>query len=269
MLEVCFSDALKGGLKFSLLKGKRTALLKDQHNILMPCFGLSFGNVKDVMDIELRKRLCRNQEELQFYHDVYRQCRQDLRYLKDNARQQSIRIWVDQTPDSVCGLLFVCHEFMHLQVNISMITLPQWIEDENGGVRYSCWGEVPFDQYERFLALEKPISKLYLKHLADCWERLMQEQAPLRALINGSMKSVPACYYDDRIKQYLSEKPIRVRELTGMVLGEEQLGITDDVILYRIIEMIQHEEICVVENAASIGWETWIRNDTKDKRKTG
>lgn len=67
----------------------------------MSCYGLSFGNVNDVMDIELGRTLCRNQDEIQFCLDVYEQCRQD----------------------------------------------------------------------QSFLALGKPMSKHYLAHLAECWER--------------------------------------------------------------------------------------------------
>ena len=258
MLEVCFSDALKGGLTFAFLEGKG-AFLKDQQDILMPCYGLSFGHVNDVMDMELQEALCKEKEQMQYRQELYKQCRQDLRHLKENAEQQPIRIWVDQTPDSVCGLLFVCHAIAHLNVDVTMIALPQWIDHHDVGVIYSCWGEVSFDQYANFLSIGKPISKRYLKHLAACWERLIQEDAPLRALINGKMSSVDACFYDNRIKQYLSEKAMRVRELTGMVLEQGQLGIGDDVIVHRIIEMINNGEMRVIGEVEDIGWETWIQ----------
>ena len=87
--------------------------------------------------------------------------------------------------------------------------------------------------------MQLPIN--YLRSLANRWEELQQENATLRAVLNGKLVSVPDSLYDIFILRELEKQEDEFNEaqLVGQVLGKYQLGIGDAWIALRIEQFIR------------------------------
>lgn len=65
----------------------------------------------------------------------------DLIKLKSNP--EKIRIWLDDTPDAQCGLLFIADLLKNSEIEIHLVKLPKQVKRADGCiVEYRCWGEV-------------------------------------------------------------------------------------------------------------------------------
>lgn len=73
----------------------------------------------------------------------------------------------------------------------------------------------------------------------------MQENAPLRAEINGRLCSAPLSLYDDIIRRELAKMPMEFCEarLIGSVLGRNELSISDSFIAQRIASLLKSGEL--------------------------
>ena len=87
--------------------------------------------------------------------------------------------------------------------------------------------------------------------LAYEWAELQKENAPLRAVINGRLQSVPENFYDDFILReiVLEKNEFREANLIGRILGKYQLGIGDGWLALRIEEMIRAGKLGIVSSA--------------------
>ena len=63
--------------------------------------------------------------------------------------------------------------------------------------------------------------------MAHRWEVLRQENAPLRAVVNGRVRSVGEDFYDEMIRRHLPEGQTKIANIIGEVLGREKPGIGD------------------------------------------
>ena len=78
------------------------------------------------------------------------------------------------------------------------------------------------------------------------WSRLQEENAPLRAVVNGRLHSVREDFYDPFIRAHIPDGTFRVARLIGDVLGRCQLGIGDWWIAKRIQAMEAQRELITV-----------------------
>lgn len=158
-----------------------------------------------------------------------------------------IRIWVDQTPHSACGLLHAASVLKGTGASVSFMLLPPWRERRDGTVvRYQGWGEVSPEEFGHFLHLERPLLPLVLRILADRWQTLQKENAPLRAIVNGRVRSVAETFYDDLIRRHLPAGETGIAMVIGEVLGRECPGIGDLWLAERIRWMLETGELRMV-----------------------
>ena len=75
----------------------------------------------------------------------------------------------------------------------------------------------------------REVPQVLLGGLSHRWRQLQKENAPLRAVINGRLHSVPEDFYDGMLLSRLPKagQTIRLAELLGRTLGECQPGIGD------------------------------------------
>lgn len=75
---------------------------------------------------------------------------------------------------------------------------------------YLGWGEVEPELFGRFLSREEPLPPVMLGAMAHRWEVLRQENAPLRAVVNGRVRSVGEDFYDEMIRRHLPEGQTKI-----------------------------------------------------------
>ena len=75
-------------------------------------------------------------------------------------------------------------------------------------------------------------ARMVVSFLSACamkWNQLQNENAPLRAMLNGKLQSVSEDIYDRFILREIAEQPeqFKMAIVIGNVLGKYQLGISD------------------------------------------
>lgn len=83
--------------------------------------------------------------------------------------------------------------------------------------------------------------------MAHRWEVLRQENAPLRAVVNGRVRSVGEDFYDEMIRRHLPEGQTKIANIIGEVLGREKPGIGDVWLAERIRQMLSTGELRMLQ----------------------
>ena len=181
----------------------------------------------------------------------------DMRKICDRAAAgEDIRIWYSNQPDELCGLYWFMNKLCTLQAcknRINLVMLPNLLVDEKGDAirRVNGWGQVEPGEWHKYLDFQTCASPELCQYYALCWRKLQSENAPLRAMLNGTLVSMPETLYDDFIIREIAEEKEEFQEalVIGRVLGKYQLGISDAWIALRIEEMISKGKLEVVSKA--------------------
>lgn len=280
MFEVVFSDSEKGSMRLAKVydekkqageavsdigneptkdevkkhfKGK--AIGGNSNEVVYIGFSLDVGELSGEIDgIERQKVFCKlwgrfnfnSKEQEQFFQNQ----RKDMEKLVSAAKAGiPIRIWKDNAPYSICGFYFVCDTLSSIDCDIRVVSLPKSIPiSESEIVEYSHWGEVTPGNFYQFTPFEEPLTQAEKKIFCDHWHNLINENAPLRAIINGKLISVPEDFYDFIITKNLPDHDFLMSRFIGKLLGEYHLGISDSWYAFRMDEMIKEHKLIVVEN---------------------
>lgn len=280
MLEVLFSDSEKGSMKVAknynvknMLSGavsyigkKPTKAELEKHfevkavggnsqDVVNIGFSLDIGDISGAIDGHERQNIFRkvwgvfdfdNKEQEQFFQNQRKDMEKLLSAAKDGI---PIRIWKSNAPYSTCGFHFVCNLIRSIDCNISVVSIPKYNPiSENEIVEYSHWGEVDAGKFYQFLPLEKQLTQIEKRTVSEHWHDLMVENAPLRAILNGKLTSVPESFYDFIITKNLPDNDFIMARFIGKLLGEYSLGISDSWYAFRIDNMIEENKLIVIEN---------------------
>ncbi len=281
MLEVVFSDSTKAAMKMAKTYNKDSILestigyigigkkpskkeLEKQFegepvggsskDVVCIGFNLDVGNIACEIDSQERKNEFYkvfgsvNFEDEEIEHFFHLQ-REDFDKMVDNVKKgQSIRVWKSNTPFSACAFAFICDVFRNINCKISVISLPEYWKTSDNTVQ-SCndWAEFSPGQFYRFLPLEKEISVIEKQIQSSLWNDLKTENAPLRALVNGKLISVPEDFYDHIIIKNIPDEEFVMARLIGEILGKYPLGVGDSWYALRIKKMIDENKLEVVE----------------------
>lgn len=254
MIEILFGESEAGGMKIALRRRKMRGDV-----IGLPLM-LDIGDIsKPVLSAERRDLLFRMlyseqygaddemKAELQRLGASYsRELLRLKEYLKSN---ETLRIWYDETPYSICGMMWLCSKLLSYKGKIYTVKLSRLIIDGDTAVEYSGWGELDPDRLAEMQIFHNRMLRPEIRVNAMHWEALKRENAPLRAVVNGSVIGVSEDFYDFLIWKYLGKEPIREAMLIGRILGENRLGISDWWYAYRIDKFIQQGNIEIVENS--------------------
>ena len=227
----------------------------NSHDVVNIGFSLDIGDISGAIDGNERQNIFRkiwgrfdfeDKEREQFFQDQ----RKDMEKLLSAATEGiPIRIWKSNAPYSDCGFHFVCNLLRNIDCNISVVPLPKYnLISENEIIEYSHWGEVEAGKFYQFLPLEKQLTQIEKRVVSDHWNELTAENAPLRAVLNGKLTSVPENFYDFIITKNLPDNNFIMARFIGKLLGEYSLGISDSWYAFRIDKMIEENKLIVIEN---------------------
>ena len=132
------------------------------------------------------------------------------------------------------------------EATVSVVPLPRWREEGKAVVSYQGWGEVEPELFGHFLSREEPVPPRILGVMASRWRELQRENAPLRAVVNGWIRSVGEDFYDGLIRKHIPEGQTKIALIIGDVLGWEKPGIGDIWLVERIRWMLSAGELRMV-----------------------
>lgn len=174
------------------------------------------------------------------------------RLLEGGRRGEAVRIWYSHAPCSLCGFYDALWLLRDCACPVTALELPRWMPLEDGAVQ-SClsWGELSPGDWAAYLPLEREVPQNVRRAAAMEWSRLREENAPLRAVVNGRLHSVGEDFYDPFIRTHIPDGTFRVAQLIGEVLGRCQLGIGDWWVAKRIQAMESRGELTPVTRSGS------------------
>ena len=223
------------------------------------CFdlALSYGDISEDGFLEKRasalKELCGHWPE-EAFAEVERRIAsvpQQLEELLERAKDETVRIWTSDQPDEACGLHWIAAQLLGRCSEVQLVTLPR-AEMQEGVLRsYHGWGEVSPGEWGRLLKYESPIADVQLRAYAARWRELQAKNMPLRATLNGDLRSMPEDGYDHFIRWEIEreEEKFRQARVIGNVLGRHQPGVGDGFIALRMEKMLRSGELEIVQEA--------------------
>ena len=165
---------------------------------------------------------------------------------------EDVRVWYSDTPAERCGMLWFMAQMRNIadyKGKVYTVKAPKYIFDEDDNtINELCgWGEVEPSKWYRYFNLAGDKTKEYWGY-AQQWWNLMRENADLRAVVNGRVKSVSEDIYDRYIWQEidLMEEEFIQAMVIGKVLGKHQLGICDAFVALRMEKFIESDILTVV-----------------------
>jgi len=280
MLEVVFSDSTKGAMKqaknynsSNMLNGAvgyvgRKPTQKEMEKMFegeavggkpedVACIGFSLdiGDVSGELDSPQRKaEYVRVFGTVDFYDKEIDQYFQALRKDMDKVYAaavagKTIRVWKSNASYSACGYSYLCNMLMEIDCKISVISLPEYTEtDDNTIQTWSSWAEMASGQFYKYLPLEREISNIEKQIQGFMWSELKAENAPLRALVNGKLMSVPEDFYDHILLRCMPKGEFLMARLIGDALGKYQCGVGDGWYALRIQKMIEEKRLEIVSD---------------------
>lgn len=236
----------------------------DPGDVLALSLGLDQGDIRAPLAAECpRKELLRRwyEDHTEALEKTWRDTLTAAARLRSLPAGETVRIWAnDREPHAACGLLFAAELLRDTAAEVRMVFLPPWREREDGTVvQYKGWGEVHPEEFGHFLPLEQTLSPNTLRMLAGRWQELKEENAPLRAVVNGEVRSVEETFYDGLIRKYLPAGETTVGRLIGEILGRERPGIGDTWLAERIQVLIAAGECELVQRDRSRFYRSVIR----------
>lgn len=219
-------------------------------------FNLSVGDITQPVELPdgPRERLFAEMRNIQDYEESSK----SLRLVKQSwdkaiksyegfkeriQNDEAVRIWLDTTPNDICGFLFAMELLSKVSSKVSVIVLPKFEIIEGRVIEHSSWGEInPLDYY-KYGKYEQELPKEMIDALAWKWCELKKENAPLRAVINGKVVSVEEDFYDSFIRQAFPLEESTIIRMIGEIIANQPLFLSDSFIANRIKKMLADGEL--------------------------
>jgi hypothetical protein len=277
MLEVVFDSGIKGVLKHAInynpdswrqgamaFLGERPSdeeLMKmyagkpiggNRADVVQFGFFNDIGNIQDGFDGSDRRELYKRffsimpGYALQMEQTISEIQHDFERIVGESEKEISIRVWVDSSPYSVCGYYCLCDLLRHAKCRLSKVVMPEYWQDDENTMSKGGWNSVHPGKFYQFLNLEKDVPQIERLENSARWKELVKENAPLRAIINGRLMSVPIDFYDYLIVNELLDTPIVMGKLLGRLMMKHALGISDAWYRFRIEAMIKNGDIDII-----------------------
>lgn len=266
MVEILFGESSAGSMKAAKcenVKYKNSQPLWIQGSsdeVICLGFMLDMGYIGEVVDSQYRKDFiysmyAQNQweqdeeyeNELKKLGNVYAgELARLIRFLEGG---EPVRIWYSDAPYSRCGFYHVCSILKNYPNEVSVVTQPEHVVKKNVIVSYHSWSEVAAEEFAGLLGNERKLTSDEIRMYAEMWGELVLENAPLRAVVNGTVLSVSDDFYDFIIWNKLTDKPVKECRLIGDILGQVTIGVGDWWYAARIEHFIRQGKIKVVEDS--------------------
>ena len=179
----------------------------------------------------------------------------DLTELKTRLEHgEELRLWYsEKSPEEYCTFCWLMAQLKEIETaELYAVILPHFfLLPDQCTMTCSDWGSVEPELWKPFLQQRTPLPRTHAVGAAMHWWELEQENTPLRAVVNGSLVSVPEDFYDHFLQKELKKQtePFMEATLIANVLGIYQLGIGDEILHQRIETLLEKGLLQIVSPA--------------------
>lgn len=275
MTELCFSESMAGSLKFAAsmkkgrllqgaaaviggTRGERAAALREARrpkpwpgetldispdDVRSLTLALDFGALSDLPERSETLRALFGDfpsvAETLTRENAATVCR-----LEEAKRAgEPVRAWFfPHDPGDLCGLYFLCDFFAGVDAPVSVVTLPVGEARSDAFVEYRGGGEIPPERLGAAARETKRLAPSERVAYALKWRMLREENAPLRAFLNGRVTSVPEDFYDSAIRRSIPQGEFVLAVVIGRTLSALP-GVSDRTVFLRLKAMEARGEL--------------------------
>lgn len=284
MIEIVFSGTAYGGLllatsshpdNIKLVKkeakefgnGVELKAMETPEGILSFEFQWDIGYLDKPEDSEYRMKL---PASLYYGHhvrlhpedeaDLLSDGEQNLKALKAlrllAKKGMSFRIWYSSSPMEMCGFYYICNVLKGYDVEVYAVELPHMYAIGNKPKQISSWGMANSYEIGYLVENQRLLSADDVAYIASLWRTLVEENAPLRAVISNKIVSVPADFYDAIILGCFEGNVIKENEWVSDIMSM-YLGILSGFVEQRIWEMGKSGLITLLQDGESMCDRIW------------
>ena len=163
---------------------------------------------------------------------------------------EPVRLWVfGDDPGERCGLCYVCHRLQGASLPMILVDIPSQMIQEDAVYQFRGSGDVPLEGYGA-LARDygKQLTSTERTFYARQWQSLAEQNAPLRAVINGRLMGVEETFYDFALRSNLPDGDFIAAQAIGKTLGDVS-GVSDRWLFLRMERMLSSGELIEVKPA--------------------
>lgn len=170
--------------------------------------------------------------------------------LKTIKAGKNVRIWRSNEPHNICAFLLLCDFLYEYEINVYCVDLPS---------EYLSWSHLESKMFPALLSNSYMLSAEEINHYRNTWRMLQEENAPLRAIVDGKITSVSEDFYDAYIQQNIPKKECSIGTAIGNLLRTNTFGISDAWLFLRIKKLIEAGKIQIVHMCERNSFETIIK----------
>lgn len=267
MINVFFSETGAGIMRLNQLKGR----IDPEDKILCLNFMLEQGRIDEpadsqyrsdyILDLFTQNGYVTDIKDIEEMKSSIAKYSRDLNLLKEYAaRQEPIRVWNEMSPASIAGFYHLCAELDPYDVGFKYIEIPRRFHNPNYTIRKSSLQTSLYDRLEELMSLEMDVPYFDVNYYASLWNDLVDENATLRAMVNGQLISVPDNMFDFIILKHL-DVPKQELAVIGEIMTTDQKRLSDYWIAKRIGQLIDEGMIEILENSQYPYERVLIRTD--------
>lgn len=171
---------------------------------------------------------------------------------------KTFRIWYSSSAMEMCGFYYLCNVMKDYDVDVYAVELPQVFTIGDKSKHIASWGMAHTYEFGYLAENQRLLSKSELKYRASLWQALVEENAPLRAVVSNVLMSVPAEFYDALFMGCFTGTTIRENEWVSEIMSM-YLGISSGFVEQRIWEMGKNGVISLVRDGERMNERIWER----------
>lgn len=171
---------------------------------------------------------------------------------------KTFRIWYSSSAMEMSGFYYLCNVLKDYETDVYVVELPQVFTIGDKSKHISSWGMAHTYEFGYLVENQRLLSKSELKYRASLWQTLVEENAPLRAVVSNVLMSVPADFYDGIFMSCFTGTTIRENEWVCEIMGM-YLGISSGFAEQRIWEMGKSSVISLVQDGERMNERIWER----------
>ena len=197
--------------------------------------------------------------------EFWENCMADLEKLESNPPK--IRVWLDDTPDAQCGLLFLADRLNDRKPEIHVVQLPEKVTDgDSCTIEYRGWGDVEPRLFGTFLNRETVLTQEEVEVLAGRWQTLKGENGVLRVIQNGNIVTADIDYYDELIQKEFPENSCKIANIIANALARQKIPTGDVFIAERIRHFVHSKELVILEENRERFYSTVVGRANNSKK---
>lgn len=251
LAEVVFIQSVKPMMISAI---RKLNVKRDPERVFLLDGRMHLGDIRETIDSEYRRKLIAStyqvwsrdgtdhDDDSYEYTKVHKTWARLKRFLE---KGKLLRIWYSQAPDELCGFFHLCTLLRQYNQDFYAVHLPETAQADGKCRRVYDWAQMSKEDIENEIAHERLLTKPEIALYADAWEKLQEENAPLRATVNGNPVSVEVSFYDFWIKEALqSGEPTKTQDVfrylndhLGWISFSWVLRRIDVLIRCRVIEV--------------------------------